>query len=118
MPHLNFCPAFAATYTLTAFFRGVYEGHIVDWTSIPCLIFFRKADDIRIRATLPLVGILAFRHGPTVTVAPVTSTPAWDVADERNLPRSELLARLRRQQVIDVSADVGWHRVHWIRCRR
>jgi outer membrane lipoprotein-sorting protein len=56
----NSVQSFAATCSLTASSGNVYQGHIVDYTSIPGLILFRKPDDIRVRATLPLVGTLAF----------------------------------------------------------
>ena len=56
----NGVQSFAATVTLSASSGSVYQGHIVDYTSIPGLILFRKPDDIRIHATLPYVGTLAF----------------------------------------------------------
>ncbi|HEY3742034.1 MAG TPA: hypothetical protein VGL53_19415 [Bryobacteraceae bacterium] len=46
--------------TLTASSGGVYVGRIVDYPGIPAQILFRKPDDIRIHATLPIVGALAF----------------------------------------------------------
>jgi outer membrane lipoprotein-sorting protein len=56
----NAVQSFVATCSLTASSGSVYEGHIVDYTAIPGHILFRKPDDIRIQATLPLVGTLAF----------------------------------------------------------
>jgi len=52
--------SFAATCTLTASSGSVYQGHIVDYTAVPGHILFRKPDDIRIQATLPLVGTQVF----------------------------------------------------------
>jgi outer membrane lipoprotein-sorting protein len=53
--------SFAATsVTLSASSGSVYQGKITDYTALPGFILFRKPDDIRIRATLPYVGTLAF----------------------------------------------------------
>lgn len=53
--------SFAATsVTLSASSGSVYVGKIKDYTALPGFILFRKPDDIRIRATLPYVGTLAF----------------------------------------------------------
>jgi len=52
--------SFAATVTLAASAGSVYQGHIVDYTSLPGQMIFSKPDEIRIRATLPVVGSLAF----------------------------------------------------------
>src|SRR4051812_10026958 len=46
----NGVQSFAANVTLSASSGSVYQGHIVDYTSIPGLILFRKPDDIRIHA--------------------------------------------------------------------
>ena len=40
--------------------KGVYQGRIVDYTSLPGHILFSKPDDIRIQANVPFVGALAF----------------------------------------------------------
>jgi outer membrane lipoprotein-sorting protein len=56
----NSVRSFVATCTLTASSGSVYQGHIVDYTAIPGHILFRKPDDIRVQATLPIVGTLAF----------------------------------------------------------
>ena len=53
--------SFAATsVTLSASSGSVYQGKITDYTALPGFILFRKPDDIRVRATLPLVQTLAF----------------------------------------------------------
>ena len=50
----------AASVTLSASSGSVYQGKITDYTALPGFILFRKPDDIRVRATLPLVQTLAF----------------------------------------------------------
>jgi outer membrane lipoprotein-sorting protein len=50
----------ATSVTLSASSGSVYEGKITDYTALPGFILFRKPDDIRVRATLPLVATLAF----------------------------------------------------------
>jgi outer membrane lipoprotein-sorting protein len=53
--------SFAATsVTLSASAGSVYQGKIKDYTALPGFILFRKPDDIRVRAPLPLVQTLAF----------------------------------------------------------
>ncbi len=56
----NGVQSFQANVTLSASSGSVYQGHIVDYTSIPGIILFRKPDDIRIHATLPYLTTLAF----------------------------------------------------------
>src|SRR5580700_7676809 len=56
----NSVQSFAATCTLTASSGSVYEGKIVDYTAIPGHVLFRKPDDIRVQATLPIMGTLVF----------------------------------------------------------
>lgn len=50
----------ATSVTLSASSGSVYEGKITDYTALPGFILFRKPDDIRVRATLPIAGTLAF----------------------------------------------------------
>lgn len=52
--------SFAATVNLSASSGSVYQGHIVDYTSLPGHILFSKPDEIRVQANLPFVGSLAF----------------------------------------------------------
>jgi outer membrane lipoprotein-sorting protein len=52
--------SFAATVTLTASAGKVEQGKVTEYTATPGVIVFRKPDDIHIRASLPLVGSLAF----------------------------------------------------------
>ncbi|HEY4087070.1 MAG TPA: hypothetical protein VGM43_14080 [Bryobacteraceae bacterium] len=52
--------SFAATVTLGASAGSVYQGHILDYPSLSGQILYSKPDEIRIRATLPVVGSLAF----------------------------------------------------------
>lgn len=52
--------SFAATVTLSASSGSVYQGKIVDYTSLPGIILFNKPDEIRVQAKVPLVGALAF----------------------------------------------------------
>jgi len=50
----------ATSVTLSASSGSVYEGKIKDYTALPGFILFRKPDDIRVRATIPFAGTLAF----------------------------------------------------------
>ena len=50
----------ATSVELTASEGSVYEGKINDFKAVPGLILFRKPNDIRIRANVPVVGTLAF----------------------------------------------------------
>jgi len=52
--------SFSASANLTASSGSIDQAHIVEYPSAPGIILFRKPDDIRIRATLPYVGTLAF----------------------------------------------------------
>ncbi len=52
--------SFTASCTLTASSGSVYEGKVVDYTAINGYILFRKPNDIRIQAKIPVVGTLAF----------------------------------------------------------
>ena len=53
--------SFAATsVTLSASSGSVYEGKIKDYTALPGFILFRKPDDIRVQAKIPIAGTLAF----------------------------------------------------------
>ena len=53
--------SFAATsVTLSASSGSVYQGKITDYTALPGFILYRKPDDIRVRATVPIAGTLAF----------------------------------------------------------
>jgi outer membrane lipoprotein-sorting protein len=49
----------ASSVELTVSQGSVYAGKIDDWKAFPGYIFFRKPDNIRIRATIPVVGTLA-----------------------------------------------------------
>ncbi len=56
----NAIQSFSAKANLTASSGSVDSAHIVEYPSAPGVIFFRKPDDIRIQATMPYVGTLAF----------------------------------------------------------
>jgi outer membrane lipoprotein-sorting protein len=57
----NAIQSFAATsVTLSASSGSVYQGKITDYTALPGFILFRKPDDIRVHATVPFTGTLAF----------------------------------------------------------
>jgi outer membrane lipoprotein-sorting protein len=50
----------ASSVTLSASSGSVYQGKITDYTALPGFILFRKPDDIRVRAELPIARTLAF----------------------------------------------------------
>jgi outer membrane lipoprotein-sorting protein len=49
--------SFQASVNLAASSGSIYQAHIVDYPSLKGYIFFSKPDEIRVRASLPIVGL-------------------------------------------------------------
>jgi outer membrane lipoprotein-sorting protein len=79
----------ATRVSLTASSGSVYQGHVLDYTAIHGVILFRKPDDIRVQATLPFVGTLAFdmvSNGSDFRFSSPRSTPPLFVEGRNSAP--------------------------------